>query len=60
MIGVVSPGSQIQMTSPIAANSETAVSSGTSTACTKRPRSRPTISTTIEPPSVAISGDRAL
>jgi hypothetical protein len=60
IIGSRSPGSQIQMTRPIAVSSETAVRKGTATVCTKRPRSNPTNSTTIEPPTVAISGESSL
>ncbi len=60
MIGCFTPGSQTQIDRPIAVSSETTVISGTSTICTVRPRNRPTISTTIEPPTVAISGDSSL
>ena len=60
MIGVVSPGSQTQIDSPIAAPSEASVSTGTSVRCTNRPGSSPAIQTTIEPPTRAISGESAL
>jgi hypothetical protein len=60
MIGSWTPGSQIQIVSPIAVSSEIPVSAGTRIVCTKRPRNRPTISTMTEPPTVAISGESAL
>jgi hypothetical protein len=59
-IGVRTPGSQIQIVRPMAVRSEILVSAGTSSVWTARPRNRPTISTTIEPPTVAISGDSSL
>ena len=46
------------MLSPIAAPSDTSVSSGTQTVRIVRDRSRPVISTTTMPPSSAMSGDR--
>ena len=57
MIGSRSPGSQIQMVSPIAIRSDAAASSGTSARRTNGGRSSPTISTTMAPPVSAISGD---
>jgi hypothetical protein len=54
------PGSQIQIVSPIAVSSATAVSSGTTTARTKRAGSRPTMSTITEPPASANSGESSL
>ena len=59
-IGARLPGSQIQMVSPMAVSSATAVSTGTTTARTKREPSRPTISTITEPPASANSGDSSL
>jgi hypothetical protein len=60
MIGSTSPGSQFQIVRPMAASRAIAVSAGTSTVCTKRPRSSPTMRTTTEPPIVAISGESPL
>jgi hypothetical protein len=60
LIGALSPGSQTQIESPIAAPNAASVSTGTSTRCTKRPGNSPAIQTTIEPPIVAISGESAL
>ena len=57
MIGSRSPGSQIQIVSPMAASSAIAVSAGTSWWRTARERNRPTISTTTEPPTSASSGE---
>ena len=59
-IGSRLPGSQIQMVSPIAVSSATAVRTGTITARTKREPSSPTISTITEPPTNANSGDSSL
>ena len=60
MIDFCTPGSQIQIVSPIAVSSEIVVRAGTAMCCTKRPRSSPTINTTIDPPTVAISGESSL
>ena len=60
MIGAVSPGSQTQIVSPMAAPREASARNGTSTRCAKRPRIRPAIHTKIEPPTVAIRGESAL
>ncbi len=59
-IGFWFPGSQIQMLSPIAASSTANVRTGTTTRWIARPRIRPPMSTTIEPPSSAKSGESAL
>ena len=59
-IGSRLPGSQIQIVSPMAVSSATAVSTGTITVRTKREPSRPTISTITDPPTSANSGDSSL
>ena len=59
MIGLVSPAPQSQIASPMAVSSATAVSAGTSVTRTKRELNSPTISTTTDPPTTAISGESA-
>ena len=59
MIGSCRPGSQIQIVRPIAVSSEPAASAGTQRSGRSGRGTGPTISTTIEPPIVANSGDSA-
>ena len=51
MIGCVSPGSQFQIVSPIAAPSAASAQERHQHALDERPGNSPTISTTIEPPT---------
>ena len=60
MIGSLSPGSQIQIVRPIAVSSDTAVRPGTRLRRTNCERNRPTIITTMQPPTSASSGDSSL
>ena len=57
MIGLIRGRLAQRVLVPLAA---AAATSGTTKRCTMRPRMRPTISTIIEPPATAKSGDSAL